>query len=646
MEGHEVNGRALVVGSPGDNLRGVDHDVRTMAELLRERGFAVEVRTGDRATRAGILAGYNELIAQVRPDEPAVFYYAGHGFRAVVECEPLRSWQGISPTDLSASTTDDFRGITAWELSIKQAQLTARTNNVTVILDCCYASQMSRDGTVQDAVPRALPHPFRLGFAAHLDALRAQYGAAFDAVDPSSNRDAVRLVACGQDQSAFEYPGADGTYRGVFTEALREVLREVGDAPVSWAEIGDAIRGRVLRRFPIQRPDIEGPAHRRLFSREEVAPGDAVTVDAAQDRVRLGAGHLMGVALGDVYGVMPPGSREYRSASAIAELTVREVFATSSAAAPRSGRLGDPALPRGAIAFPIEKTAVRRAVRIDVPAAARDAVAAAVMATPTLRLAEPGEVLALATLRLMDGVDGALTIEDRAGVLYPPARFPHDLQAAVKNLANLAAAQGVRELEGEHGVRADELAIAWGTVDRGQPRRMAEHGSALALGDKVYVTITRKAQRTLHAHIFNIGLRGKIRLLTHADPAGVALSRERPDFVLGQSANGAVLGVPLSWPAGMPREGFPRTDELVVIVTSTPVSLRSLETVEHPVATRGAGSKLQDLLAQLQDGRPCNLRGSEPLDGFYMKRLSCSLHPIEGPIDGRERLWDADPKIR
>ena len=144
MADRQVKGHALLVGSPGTTLQGIDQDVREMAEMLQARGFVVDTRTGDRATRAGILAGYDALIDSARADEPAVFYYAGHGFYAFPPTEPTKSWQGICPTDFHHRTDDDFHGITAWELSLKQARLTARTRNVTTILDCCFASQMSR----------------------------------------------------------------------------------------------------------------------------------------------------------------------------------------------------------------------------------------------------------------------------------------------------------------------------------------------------------------------------------------------------------------------------------------------------------------------------------------------------------------------
>lgn len=640
MEGSDTAGHALLVGVPGGGLFGTANDLRAMEEMLVARGFTVDVRTGDRATRKGILDGYDQLIrlSQRDPrsqrDRPAVFYYTGHGFHAVLDKEQGRSWQGIVPTDMDDTTTTDFRGITAWELSIKQAQLTRQTWNVTVILDCCYASQMSRDGAVSGAVPRALPHPFRLGFDEHLRALERMYGVAYNAVDPLGNPNAVRLVACGPGECAYECQTDDGQYHGVLTTALLEVLRDVGAARVSWAALDDVIRARVLRRNVLQRPDIEGPARRLPFSLDEDRGGDAAAIlefpgKPPSQRFRILVGSLRGVLDGDVFAIMPPGSPAYRAADAIAELKVTQTTATYAAAELASWKSRDATLPEDAVAFPIEKRAIRRPVRIDAPDPERTQILAAVEASPTLRPVQPEDTTALATLRLRDG---ALTIGDDRGPLFAPMAF-RELPGMVKNVANLAAVQTVRELAGAHGVAADEVEIEWGTVERGRKQRMPARGGSLALRDWVYVQVrkTSSSQRTLYAHIFNLGVRGKITLLTaQAFPGGVPLVSGAPAYVLGQQPDGTLPGLKLSWPSGMPRETFPRMDEIVVIITAKPTSLRSLETVEYTAMQRGGGgSKLQDLLAQVHDGQTRSLRGEEPIDGFLMERLTYFLHPRE-----------------
>jgi hypothetical protein len=61
--GTPMTRRALVLGSQIEGLRGVDNDTRRVAAMLDGRGFTVDLRTGGSATRAGMLAGYDQLIA-------------------------------------------------------------------------------------------------------------------------------------------------------------------------------------------------------------------------------------------------------------------------------------------------------------------------------------------------------------------------------------------------------------------------------------------------------------------------------------------------------------------------------------------------------------------------------------------------------
>lgn len=623
--------RALVVGSEVHGLRGVEPDTVRVAETLRRRGFDVDRRTGAGATRAGILEGYDALIAASQEGDAAVVYYSGHGFYA--RAEQVGSWQCIVPTDLDASTAADWRGITAWELSIKQRQLTERTRNVTVILDCCSSALMSRAARAQDAVPRMLPNPISAGLGLHLAALRARYGEDASAAMSylSGNPHAVRLVACGQSESAYEtLDPRTGRIHGACTTALVEVLEEVGDTPVSWAAIADAIRARVLARFPIQRPEAEGPRHRQLFSLVEQDGKEHVAVSVLGEGFQLPAGRLTGVTQGDVYGIMPVGAAQYDSRKALAQLEVTEVRALTSSARWRQGAR---ALPVDAIAFPIRRNAVRRAVKLEAPADERERLARELAATPTLRPAAADEPGAVATLRL---AGGDLTVEDAAGPLFPAARFPAELPDALRNLANLGVAQGVRGLLGEHGVFARELSCELGLVEGGDLRRLPDDGAALGLGDRIYVKVTSRARRRLYLHIFNVGVRGEVSRLTDFAPAGAALDFGDEPFVLGQAPDGSIPGQPLFWPASLPRT-FPRLDELIVIATTDKVDLSGLETHALPGSRRSAGSKLSDLLAQLQDGLTRDVGEGPPIEGYYARRLSFEMHPVEAALGGRRR---------
>ena len=128
--------------------------------------------------------------------------------------------------------------------------------------------------------------------------------------------------------------------------------------------------------------------------------------------------------------------------------------------------------------------------------------------------------------------------------------------------------------------------------------------------------------------MFNIGLRGSIASLTgRSAPTGVQLADSGAEFVLGRGFDGSLVGCNLSWPDEIPRDGIPRTDEIIVIVTVAPANLERLETAGRGRAARGPGSKLEELLAQLQDGLPRGAPEGQLDEGFLVKRLSYLLHP-------------------
>ncbi|HMG22575.1 MAG TPA: caspase family protein, partial [Kofleriaceae bacterium] len=97
--------RAFVFGSQIEGLSGVEHDTAAVKKMLEDRGFKVDLRTGSDATRDGIVAGYEALIAAVRADrrdgdpakgDAAVVYYSGHGFYGTLPNDQ-GTWQAIAP---------------------------------------------------------------------------------------------------------------------------------------------------------------------------------------------------------------------------------------------------------------------------------------------------------------------------------------------------------------------------------------------------------------------------------------------------------------------------------------------------------------------------------------------------------------------
>jgi Caspase domain len=648
--------RALVIGSQIHGLQGVEPDVHQMAETLEHvHGFQVERRVGARATRAGILEGYRRLAEELREGDAAVVYYSGHGqLTRNSRPTPGRSpwFQGIVPTDFDDSTNTDYRGISAWELSLNLLRLTRKTKNVTVLLDCCHSSRMSRDGEAKRATARALARPGGADFRAHFEELRALYADLWGDLEPArqaeldsagalssswSNPDAVRLVACGYRESALEYMGEDGTFRGAFTEALLRYLRVPGEQALSWGDLARAVRERVHRNFPTQRPDIEGPLRRRPFSLAEADERGAFAIsEPRRGQYRLHAGRLGGVSVGDLYGVVPMGTTELDPAREIARVSVISAAATSAEAVLKEWHNQHTSLPEDAIALPLELAPPRRPVTLQAPSLDLAELEKALMGTRILRAAheEDGDN-ALATLRL---AGERLTVEDVHGPLAPPFRFPQELNGAVQLLVDLGVAQGLRELEGEHGVSEKrELSIELGKVEDGAVTQLPDRGARLGVGEILCVRVCNRSFRRLYVHFFNLGVRGQVTRLSSFAPSGVALDHDEFHILGEEAATGELLGLEVCLPDGFTGGDRPLVDEIFVIVTSSPVNLHALETptsrLERP-AYRAAGSPLQDLLAQLQDGLPRDVRMRRS-DGFLLKRLPFFVE-AQAPVTPRE----------
>jgi len=267
--------RALVIGCQTGVLNGVLNDVARMTAMLSSHGFDVHSITQRDATREGILAAFDSLIAHTRPDDAVVVYYSGHGasvrnpdyLRAAREGRVVpANIRMIVPFDKPEGSDKDFRAVLSYELSAFFWQLTGVTRNVTAIFDCCYSGKMARGHETRGGgTPKCLLNPSTHGLEAtlrHLDGT----GRLLDAANPEGNPDTVRLVASRPDEIAIEYKNAAGEDAGVFTDALLAVLAETGDRDdVTWKDVGALARKRVLEAPSDQHPDVEGAADRLLF---------------------------------------------------------------------------------------------------------------------------------------------------------------------------------------------------------------------------------------------------------------------------------------------------------------------------------------------------------------------------------------------
>jgi hypothetical protein len=645
--------RALIVRPDHDPLAGFRNSAACIGQILRSRGFDLELCEGPAATRAGILQAYDGLTARAGAEDAIVIYYIGHGGLTTnqtytPDADLPRYVQNICPTDFAQTTDDDFRGISSFEFSLQLAALTRKTKNVTVILECCFSAQLAR-GDEPAGAARVWPKLTRVVLTRHLQALRER-AREFDKLALTGNPDAVRIAAAGQTDSAYQLalPSAgelraigldlpEGGWIGGMTLRLAEILAQIGTTRVSWRSIAAELRARLT----VQRPEIEGPISRVPFSLE--------TVDAVMFPVRsepgtaiVEAGRLLGVSVGDVYGVMPAGSTRIDPDKLIEPLTIDEVSATESRARRIERHDGARELPVNAVAIAMSLALERLAVRVVASDLVRPEIEVALESSGRVRAATPEDRDVLAELRVQ-GTE--LELHDAQGPLFAPARYPDRLRDAVADLENLATERRLRALSEDEGLAPADVSVELLLVGNGGGyRTLADHGEALGLGDRIALRLVNRGARPVFANVFNIGLRRRIALLSAHAASGLKLPPSTPVYV-GDTLAGQLVGFALSWPQGMPRDQ-PRLDTTMVMITAEPTDLSVLVSGEHlgqPKAITTPATPLGALLDQLATGRPRNLDPADGTAAFAICWRDYRLFPLDASLDFGAPQVDANP---
>lgn len=655
--------RALLIGAQTDGLTGVENDVVAMTEALGRRGFIVDPRVGADATRAGIIEGYERLVADSGPDDTAFVYYSGHGgYLRPPGAEPDTPvpdrpvpgmpMQFIVPTDYDQSTEDDFRGLTAIEMSVLQARLTEVTRNVVVALDCCHAAHMSRD---PDLRVKARYRTETTGYAATYDrvlghvARQRRQGLRVDLRDLTGNRHAVRLVACAPEQSAYEYTNHAGVRMGFLTEALTVALAEADELPLTWFTLMEAVRRRVLALVPNQRPEVEGPSRRLLFELAEADPIAALPVHpAGLGRVQLPGAVLLGVQVGDEFTVMPADRPQLDADTSVGTARVDRTGALSAQAALRL-RAPFTELPFGARAHRTRAAAPTLPVRVPHPDPRTTDLVAAIAGSALVRLAAPDEP---SPIEVRVDADG-FTLHDRIGPLHEPRPgSPADVRRLVDDLERLARAAALRGLTEDPGYALEKpVTVEWGRVVAGEPTPLPAAGAVVHDGEQMYVKVRNDGPDTCYVSLVDIGVSARIALLTDFSPAGVRLA-PGAEYVYGlDELDGRLCGVPLFWPAGLdPTVG--RLETIKVIATSVPqdIGLLQQDGVRDDRPLPGHLSPLEEVLAQVATGRVREVgRVTGPMVRYTVRTIDFDLLPTPAPTDESPRFLVDDrpePSVR
>ena len=242
-----------------NGLRGCLNDVAAFEEILKLRVPAgtlrLETLRDRQATRAAVIARFQQHLGLAGPDDVALFYYAGHGSQ---ERAPEPFWVA-EPDHLNETLVLwDSREEGQWDLADKELNgligaVAAKGAHVAVILDCCHSGSGTR-ALVDDDAPRIRRIP-----PSRRDRPMATFTPEAQAMAQAKPAGAppphILLAACRDDQEASEYSGG-GRTRGAFSYFLSESIQEAAGA-VTYGELGAIARAKVSVAIANQVPQIE-----------------------------------------------------------------------------------------------------------------------------------------------------------------------------------------------------------------------------------------------------------------------------------------------------------------------------------------------------------------------------------------------------
>jgi hypothetical protein len=259
------------------DLRGPLNDARQMRRLLVDRyGFAdADIETVEKtaATKAGIFAAFERLIARAKPGDLVVYYYSGHGV-PVPDQTPLDEADGIDeafvPYDANNNAEGDPDPKTVFlDDTLGDFLKRLPTKNVVVLLDACHSGTGTRGGgtpkrwlTVKrkpDADPDATPVTIGDGLGSDLTGPTVLTAAA--ASETAQDSDLLRPVS------------DDGNPNiGAFTFALLEAVNRTPGEKLSYRQVYNRVTDDLRQLGLKQTPQLEGSGLDAPFLALAVAP--------------------------------------------------------------------------------------------------------------------------------------------------------------------------------------------------------------------------------------------------------------------------------------------------------------------------------------------------------------------------------------
>ncbi|BAY24037.1 peptidase C14 caspase catalytic subunit p20 [Calothrix sp. NIES-2100] len=290
-------------------LRGCTYDVQLQKELLTHRfGFNTQdivTLTDAQATRQNILTAFEQhLIDQAKPGDIVVFHFSGHGSRVVDpdkdEKDGLNST--LVPVDASLPPGYPDRGGVVKDImghTLFLLMYALKTENVTVVLDCCHSGGAKRGNFLVRTRPGG----------ANLQAMEAEFEYQRQwlqklNLSPQQYKTLRQKIAKGvvlasakRDQFAVD-AAFSGFSAGAFTYALTYYLwQKPGNQSVNkvFADVSRTTKNLAYQNSGIQYPELEvnvkgNPNPPLYFTPFITSYADAIVTQTQGDQVELWLG--------------------------------------------------------------------------------------------------------------------------------------------------------------------------------------------------------------------------------------------------------------------------------------------------------------------------------------------------------------------
>ncbi|KAJ2979476.1 hypothetical protein NQ176_g3233 [Zarea fungicola] len=606
-------GHALLIGCDHGRLQGTKNDVEAFSSLLLSHGFQIEnitILTGSDAKRTAIENVWRSLLGRITEHDAVVIYYSGHGGYATSETAQNglpTHFQFLVPSDFkNDDPPGSWKGMLDIEVSRLLFETTARTKNVTYILDCCHSSRLGKAPShIQDVnVPVPKSHCITLDGTIYakiwMDAKARceapDTGGYPDFTEPDyCNPDVVRIAAAAAESSAWQRYNSDGSWSGMMTDSLVKVLPVLGEKK-SWQSIMLVVGELVKREFSgdPQQPRCAGADSRLPFSMR-MDRSASLWADIHEDSIVIQGGKALGVQVGDIFTLTQWDKIGYPAI----EVQVTDVYGFAAEAKHLSTEAPSPGvayatLQKRSRAFPV---ALRFSDGVDVKQVSGNFVSFAAH-----NVAADCEYIA--ELR-QDGSDlvlyGRDTLYEHTERSVQLATWPRDMDIAkgmvhlsqcVEDFARarniIALGAGIKSelfrprVSITLGRFSNETESALKTIHaRSTTSTMSTQPLQLEEDDRVYFDLKSELSEdetgAVYITVLAVDATGHIRILSvNQGEKGIRLSHTEPEQSLRRDGRRG-KGLPIHWPEGILTRNKSVIEHFVLVLTKHEVDLRFLE---------------------------------------------------------------------